>query len=588
MEIRSFFGSQAVRLWIVTLLALLWFDVVWCLGTTFTPFSSVELWVNTLLLSLILALPAMVWNSRYVQAALVTLVCIWLECNLIYYRTYFSAIPPGSYLLVSNLGDFTSSVTDSLRWPDAGFAVIALLAWTVRGANAGQAATRRRRIVYVCICTVLAGVSATLILSKGGLRAAWKRLENANYHSCRVPMYTLVGSLVNDSMTAAETLTPELEAATRAWLEENGELMALDSVAPRNNMVLVLCESLESWVIGLEVEGKEVTPNLNRALADTATTLFAPNVLTQVGNGRSIDAQLLINAGMLPMLSGVYSMDRPMNRYLTLSDAFVKLKDARSYLLTVDKEITWNQGAVARAFGIDTVLARSSWVNDEKVGSRKKLGDRSFMRQITNKMHEGDIWPENGGGNAFVQIVTYSGHNPFVLPAELDGLELEGDYPDVLRNYLTMAHYTDEALGILTDYLRTRPDYDRTMVVITGDHEGLADYRAALAGEYPYVDGGQHTPFIVLNSPVALRYDGAMGQVDMYPTLLQLAGLTGYGWHGMGRSILDGSFPGVAVGSQGATEGAADSIPAQELRHLQGAREVSDRMIRFDMLNDER
>lgn len=586
--IRSFYGSMPVRMWLVTLLALIWFDVVWCLGTTFTPFSSVELWVNTLLLSLVLALPVMIWDCRKVQAIIVTLVCVWLECNLIYYRTYFSAIPPGSYLLVSNLGDFTASVTDSLRWPDAGFLLIILLAWTVRGRNSGKATRRGRRIMYAAVCVALAVISGTLIATKGGFRSAWKRLENANYHSCRVPMYTLVGSLVYDSMSAAETLTPELEAATREWLQANGSLAQLDSVDARSNMVLILCESLESWVIGLELEGKEITPNLNRALADTSATLYAPRVLTQVGNGRSIDAQLLVNAGMLPMVAGVYSMDRPMNRYLTLSDAFVRLNDARSYLLTVDKEITWNQGAVARAFGIDTVLARASWVNDEKVGSRKKLGDRSFMRQIAEKMHSGDIWPENGDENAFVQIVTYSGHNPFVLPADLDCLKLEGDYPDVLRNYLTMAHYTDEALGILIDYLRTRPDYDRTMVVITGDHEGLADYRASLAAGYPYVDSGQHTPFIVLNSPVPLRYDGVMGQVDMYPTLLQLSGLTDYSWHGMGKSILDPSFPKVAVGSQGNVEGSTDSIPVPVLRHLQTAREVSDRIIRFNLLDDVR
>ena len=44
----------------------------------------------------------------------------------------------------------------------------------------------------------------------------------------------------------------------------------------------------------------------------------------------------------------------------------------------------------------------------------------------------------------------------------------------MLRDYLVTANYTDYALGILINYIKTRPDYKETMIVIMGDHEGLA------------------------------------------------------------------------------------------------------------------
>lgn len=85
----------------------------------------------------------------------------------------------------------------------------------------------------------------------------------------------------------------------------------------RNNCIVILAESLESWVLEREVERQEITPYLNKLLQDS-TTLYAPHVLTQVKGGRSIDAQLLLCAGMLPINSGTYSSQYPDHTYGTL------------------------------------------------------------------------------------------------------------------------------------------------------------------------------------------------------------------------------------------------------------------------------
>lgn len=572
-------------LWLLTLATVVWFDTVWCMGTTFTALSMPETWVNALLVSLIFSAPIIIWRSGAGQMAAIIVLALWLEANLLYSRTYFIPIPLKSYLLAGNLGDFTASVTDSLRWADAGFAVLA-------GVSAWAALWLKNSVVrvytYLQRAGFLAGyvgvtaiVSLLLIWDRGGLNEAWRSLENANYHSCRTVMYTPAGAMIHDAMNSRSGISMMDVAIVDNWLNSHAANTAMRDTFPTvKNIVVVLCESLESWVIGLETEGREVTPRLNRLVADS-TTLYVPNVVTQVGAGRSIDAQLLINAGLLPPEGGVYSMGHHTNLYHTLNQALAKKRDARSYILTVDKEITWNQGAVARAFGIDTIVARDCWVNDEKVGARKKLGDRSFMRQAAEKMKSGEIWPE--GENAFVQIVTYSGHNPFVLPEALDSLRLQGNYPKVVDDYMTMAHYTDGAIGGLIDYLRTRSDYDSTLIVITGDHEGLAAYRNEVAAECGFVDPGQHTPLIVVNSPVGGRLEKPIGQVDIYTTLLQLAGLSDYGWHGIGQSAVEG-HPGVAIGSNHTVEGDTAAAGEAAMRWINEAPRISSLIINHDLL----
>lgn len=556
----------------LTFAALVWFDVLWCMQTTFTAFSMAETWVNTLLLALLLSAPAMLGGRGRLQAAIITVVCLWLEANLLYSRTYFNAIPVSSYLLVGNLSDFTASVTDSLRWADTGFLFIIAAAWTAALRGVCRPCGLKRWAVPTGI---LAVASAVLIIARGGYAKAWSSLENANYYSCRTVMYTPVGWLVYDAGNTMAPLTDADRKEITGFISATPAPPSLPAgTAPRRSLVLILCESLESWPIGLKLEGKEITPVLNRLVADT-TTFYALNILTQVGAGRSIDAQLLINAGLLPMETGVYAMSHVSESYLTLTRALAERYGARSMLLTVDKPVTWNQQGVARAFGIDTIVARDSWVNDEKVGARRKLGDRSFMRQAVEKMRRGELWPV--GTPAFVQIVTYSGHNPFVLPDSLDTLHLRDDYEPTVKNYLTMSRYTDTALGIMLDYLKSRPDYADMLIVITGDHEGLAGHRAA-AARHSWVDIGCHTPLIIANSPVGGRFYSPAGQVDIYPTLLPMLGLENYSWRGTGCSLLAPRHPRAALGRQGEIESAAP-VPDSVAARLQLARRVSDRII---------
>lgn len=561
------------------------FDIIWCLQTTFTPFSSAALYFNTILVTLVLALPYVLLRRRWLQIVMMLVLDGLLISNLMYSRTYNSVIPLESYLLAGNLSDFMASVVDSMRWIDLLFPISTLIAgfWVRRYAPEARLAWRRV-VHYMAIIIAVGAICGLLLMPKGGFSKTIDDMQSANYYSCVTPEYTFFGSLLYDAMHTDAPCTPQIQEEVKTWFALQPNYIPLsDSISERKNLVVVLCESLESWVIGLRMEGKEITPNLNRAIADTQT-LYAPNTLTQVKGGRSIDCQLLLNAGLLPLRSGCYAMKYTGNNYHTLTKAMASTYNSRSYLLTVDKPVTWNQAQVAKAFGIDTLLSKDSWQLDEKVGSRKKLGDVSFMRQAVEKMKTEQIWKR--GEHVYLQFVTYSGHNPFILPDNLKRIQLKGNYPRKMLDYMTMANYTDYAIGILLQYLKSRPDWHETMVVIVGDHEGLAADRADIrrsAEGRRVVSASQFTPFIVLNSPIAMRYDGILGQVDMYPTILNLMHLDNYYWRGMGQSILDKRKVAVAVGSQMNIEGDVSHASKVEINRLTQAHTIADWVIRYNM-----
>ncbi len=584
---RSLWNYGTVAAWLTVLLKLLMFDLIWCAATTFTAFQYPELYLNTLLLSLVLASPEALGQWKKVQWIVFVLTDIWLVSNLMYCRTYATAIPLPSYLLVSNLSDFTASVADQLRWIDIVFPATTIAAVALMAEHKERRKiSLNNRLLYTDYIILLLTVTVAINQVKGGFRKNFDSFAGANVFACSTPVYTLAGKLFHDYLKSSEPLSEADRRAVSDWIDEIPQLPTLTEnsrMLPRS-VVFILCESLESWVIGREINGQEVTPNLNRLVADS-TSLYCPHVLSQVADGRSIDGQLLLFAGLRPLRSGAWSMDYASNRFLTLQRALGD-EGARTYLLTVDKDVTWNQRSVARAFGIDTLLARDCWINDQPVGARKKLGDESFFRQIAGKMNAGEIWPEDE--KAFVQIVTYSGHNPFRLPDEYKIGDFSGEWPQRLTDYMTMARFTDEGIGKFIDYLRTRPDFKSTMIVITGDHEGLAADRQevmASPAAKDFTDIGRFTPLIVINSPVTGHYDNVMGQIDVYPTLLTLMGKHDYPWRGAGSPIFNERASGFAVTNSLETVGDTTRADSDALRHARFAPVASDLILRYNLLD---
>lgn len=561
------------------------FDVIWCMDTTFASFSFFETYATKIIATLALAGVYALTRCRWAQIMVMALLDVLLVANLMYFRTYYSAIPASSYLEAGNLADFKASVTDSLRWADI---VLPLITIATAVIAFRYKTTKRQPLTAVLKwwAAPLAGFALLLTgvnLCKGGFHKSLRSVRQSAYLcSADAPIFSVFGCIWYDITDAAEPITPEKQVEIERWLASQPKHQPADSVTEkRSNLLIVFAESLESWVLEKKVDGKEITPCLNRLLKEKST-LYAPNVLTQVKGGRSIDAQLMICSGLLPLMSGTYSSLYYDNTFYTLQKAMRGLKHSRSYLLTIDKVSTWNQGAVARSFGTDTIISYHDFKMTEAFGTHKRIGDASFFQQCREKIERGEVWKP--GESVYMQFVTYSGHAPFKLPDHLRTITFPASIPEKAADYMTTAHYTDKAIGDFVAYLKTLPQYKETIVVIVGDHEGLASYRQELVGNPAcrgLVSDKQLTPFIVLNSPVGMRYDKFMGQIDIYPTLLNLMQLDAYRWHGLGQSILDPRKQGVAVGSVMNVEGSGSD---KEVERLKEAHTVSDYMLRYDWL----
>lgn len=573
------------------------FDLLWSMATSFRGLGFPATYIFGAVLALVMALPALFWRRRWPLAIVMVAADLLSVANLMYCRTYFGPIPPASYLLAGNVAEFGDAIRHSLRFADLCFPLITTLTLLLLPPKPRRReAPAHKSGVKSYFATFAAGAAACALcaISQGGLLSHIYHLKEECYYRATPPVvYTLPVSILADLLESSRPVSEEEKAAARQWLKEGYMLRSV--AAPKQaykpaSIVMIIVESLEAWPLGKRIEGEEITPSLNRLLADS-TTWFAPRVLSQVGPGRSIDGQLLMTAGLLPMPDYVYSMRFPDHTYPHLARALRADSGMKSYLLSGDRATTWNQGAVAKSFGIDQVRFRDSWDASESFGHPRNPSDGSFLRQVTGKMKEGEIWPD--GESALVEVITYSSHFPFTIPEEHRRIRLTGNYPAPLGDYITAINYTDHALGEFIGYLRSRPDAAHTMIVIVGDHEGLASWREPIRATSEelatLVDPESFVPMIVVNSPVAGGYDAVMGQVDIYPTILDLAGVTPSPdiFPGLGFSALSPSAPGAAIDITGRMAGDTGSLSTPMADHLRRSYAVSSTIIRADLLKQE-
>ena len=572
--------SLPVALAVCIFLKFILFDVIWSSDTTYLIKGAI---------ALLLAFPTVFFRSRWYAGIACSLLDILLVANLMYWRTYYTAIPWNSYFLAGNLADFMGSVYASVRWCDGLFLAmtLGLLFYTSRYGDlrSSRSETKRRAVWFAAGFLICVVATVGLTFARGGFQRSYEKRN-----TCATPTFTVFGTLCYEFVKESMSITSEIHSEIERWLSAASRSYPVSGVEHRRHCVVILAESFEGWMLERNVEGKEATPYLNRWLKDSCT-LYAPRVQTQVRGGRSIDAQLLVNTGLLPIANGAYSIRFPNHRYPSLAKALKQAcgEKGRMVGMTSDKRIVWNQQGVAMAFGFDRLYDEKSFTKEERMGVKKRVGDYPFLQQCAEKIAE-EITGSGDSSRCFFQLVTYSGHGPFIIPDEYKRISFSPGMPEVLNNYLTAANYTDYAIGKFIERLQEEGLFDETMIVVTGDHEGLAYLRQSLCETK---EGGglvspfEYTPFIVINSPVGMRYEKVMGQVDIYSTLLDLTGLDDYGWKGMGQSILDPSHLGVAAIWNLTIAGDTTGICPEAIERMKQSWRISDLMIRGDYFRSD-
>ena len=294
------------------------------------------------------------------------------------------------------------------------------------------------------------------------------------------------------------------------------------------NLFVVQLESIQEFPIGKQINGKEITPNLNKFLAENINikNMHAASYTTTADSEHSF-----INS-IYPSENGEAFSKYYSNTY---DDVFKKFKSAgyTNVYAHGNYDTFWNRKNVFSKYPIDKVYFINNFKDTSEL-IRTYLSDELLYRQIFDMLPETD-------GPIFVDLVAASSHKPF----ELSGIQNKeqkvsidvGKYSgSQLGYYLEAVNYADYAFGIFLEELKTHGLYDNSVIFVYGDHYGMPMYDENLIEFLEEDKENYNDPrmqFEFSNVAAGIRIPGVqnveinypVNKIDIKPTLTQIFGI---------------------------------------------------------------
>lgn len=482
--------------------------------------------------AMVFAAPALFLPRHWrVTASLITTAtAMWLWADIMFVRYNGFCLPMELAFSETSYNALVFNCIPSLlRKQDIIYLIAVIMSWAsyIKLKPWNAKTLRIRNCVGVTIITaavyfvfLICNITTILIPNERGIRILdWENLsfmgEPRLYRYGGIPLYLLYDYQKSKGVNKI-TLTDHQRDEIENFLESILTVPEDTAFASNRNksLIFVIVESLNSSAIGLRHKGRQVTPVLDSLLAAEGT-ISCLNIIPQISTGNSADGQLIYNTGLLPTKNSTAA--------LSFYDSTVKglpktlgMKTAEEFI--GEDRMIWNHSRTTLQYGYTNLYHKISeaQISDSDIfvaavkGIKRMANEAPFM----------------------AEVVTLAMHHPFLSGQKKDAAPWLNDYktdgPE--RHYIKAVHIFDRCLG---DFITSLPEDVRlnSVLVIASDHHITKDGNNVR----------QITPiaFIACNTGHTERITRTAGQIDVYPTILQIMGRSGLSPHWLGTSILD-------------------------------------------------
>ncbi|MGG1674565.1 LTA synthase family protein [Neobacillus sp. NRS-1170] len=305
------------------------------------------------------------------------------------------------------------------------------------------------------------------------------------------------------------------------------------------NVIYISMESFQSFMINYKMpDGQEVTPFLN-SLTHDKNTFYFENFYHQTGQGKTSDAEFLMENSLYPMAQGAVFVNKAQNTYQA-TPSILKGYGYNSAVFHGNYKTFWNRNVMYKALGYDQFFDAEYYSMSDENTKNYGMKDKPFFKEsmplLTSLKQP-----------FYTKFISLSNHFPF----EMDPKDTDfpaGDTGDtVVNQYFQSAHYMDQAFEQFFNDLKASGLYDNTVIVMYGDHYGISENHNDAMAKVLGVD--EITPTINANLqrvPLFIHVPGVKGgiqkqyggEVDVRPTLLHLLGIDTKDYMEFGSDLL--------------------------------------------------
>ena len=325
------------------------------------------------------------------------------------------------------------------------------------------------------------------------------------------------------ALASEDDLTKVLNYTKQRQTEPNPEYYG---VAKKKNIIKIHLESFQTVLINKKVNGKELTPFLNKLSSGKEQFTYFPNFFHQTGQGKTSDSEFTMDNSLYGLPQGsAYSL-KGDNTYQSLPAILDQKQGYTSNVMHGDYKTFWNRDQVYKHFGIDNFYDATYYdMSDDNIVNLG-LKDKPFFKasaDYQSKMKK----------PFYSHLITLTNHYPFTLDEEDASIDKPNTGDSTVDGYIQTAHYLDQALEEYITDLKKKGLYDNSVIMIYGDHYGISENHNNAMEK---LLGEKITPakFTDLNrTGFWLKVPGKSGgvnkeyagQMDVMPTLLHLVGI---------------------------------------------------------------
>ncbi|KIL51269.1 hypothetical protein KP77_07810 [Jeotgalibacillus alimentarius] len=341
-----------------------------------------------------------------------------------------------------------------------------------------------------------------------------------------------IGRELDDQFFEEKSLTSLQLREMQQFFDSNRGSSEEAEIDGQPNVIVIQLESFQTSVLDQEIDGQELTPFLNDYKEEV---MYFPNFYHQTHQGRTSDAEFMLNTSFYPMKAGSVYTRYPDHSY----DSLPEKMEAAGYetaAFHAFERTFWNRDDVYENFGFDHFYSIKDFPDGDVIGLT--LNDEDFFLSSVDRMVE-------MSDPFYAFMVALTSHTPYDFPDEKKELNLDSIDEEIIQNYYHNIHFVDQAFGSLINRLKDEGIWDDALIVAYGDHDsGLQEPEREMAemaeaeSTVDYLNLDRKVPLFMklpnMSEGEVMEQTG--GQVDIAPTILSLLGLDkGYM---MGKSLL--------------------------------------------------
>lgn len=389
------------------------------------------------------------------------------------------------------------------------------------------------------ISKIMIGIIGVFVFATIGIIYSQKAGEDPYNRDLQIKKASIYGYHIADisnamqikkqaKYTNKETMMEDYKNLKEEYDMKYGETnYNFENIAKGKNVIVLQLESMQEFLVNATINGKEITPNLNKFLRENITL---SNMFMQ-SYSSTADSEFSSITSLYPMENGMSYSKYASNTYDNIFNIMNNNNYTTSYMHG-NGGYFWNRQNVYKNMNVKNIEFEDSF-EDTSEHIMGYLSDELFYKQVVEKL-------KNYESPFFSYLVSASSHTSFSLDGLQDRNKVSidvGKYKGTFfGNYLEAANYADYAFGLFIQELKDSNLYDDTVIFVYGDHNGLEMYNEDMIDFLKQINPEINDVELQLNYIKVLagikipgvnnlKIEKPISKLDVKPTICYLCGM---------------------------------------------------------------